>query len=147
MIMVCKILLCTDGSEGAIRTVRYTAEFAQSLKAEVILVSIFNPPVGALMWTHEVLATNLDDVLASGENVRETLTKMSAAILAEAGISFRTHVEIGDPVRLIIEIAKKERVDMIALGSRGLGGFSSLLLGSVSDSIVHHAPCPVLIVR
>jgi nucleotide-binding universal stress UspA family protein len=145
--MVRKILLCTDGSECALRAARYTAELAQPLKAEVVLLSIFNPPVGATLWTQEPLPTKRDDLLRTGETVEEALTKASKSILTQAGISFSTHVEVGDPVPLILDFAKAKNADLIVVGSRGQSGFSSLLLGSVSDSIAHHAPCPVLIVR
>lgn len=145
--MIQKMLLCTDGSECAVKAARFAAEIAAQLKAEVVLVSIFCPPVGSLLWTHETLPSDLDDVLATGETVRTALTKLSAAALTDAGVTFRSIVETGDPVQQIVEIAGRERVDLVVVGSRGLGGFSSLLLGSISDSIAHHAPCPVLIVR
>ena len=145
--MLRKILLCTDGSEGATGAARFTADLARSLNAEVVLASVFSPPVGAMLWTHEALPTNMDDVLATGETVKTALTKAAETVLAAAGVSFRLIVETGDPVQQILEIAKREAVDLIVLGSRGLGGFTSLLLGSVSDSVTHHAPCPVLIVR
>ena len=145
--MVRKILLCTDGSEGSLKAAHYTADFARPLQAEVLLVSIFNPPIGASLWTQEILAMDLEDRLDTGETVKERLTKAAAVILTEARISFRIYVATGDPVHEIIELAKNEQSDMIVVGSRGLGGFGSLLLGSVADSIAHHAPCPVLIVR
>jgi nucleotide-binding universal stress UspA family protein len=47
----------------------------------------------------------------------------------------------------IVELAEELGADIIVVGSRGLGGFRRVLIGSVSDSVVRHAPCPVLIVR
>lgn len=145
--MVRKILFCTDGSEGAINAARFVTELALPLHAEVVLVSIFNPPVGALLWSREPLAMSLEQRFDSGETVRERLTTETERTFAEVGVPFRTIVEVGDPVQRIVDIASREKVDLIALGHRGLGGFESLLLGSVSDSVAHHAPCPVLIVR
>ena len=54
------------------------------------------------------------------------------------------HQEVG---LIASEIAKEKNVDMIVMGSRGLGGITQFLLGSVSDRVTDHAPCPVLIVR
>lgn len=145
--MIKKILLCTDGSEGALKAARYAAELAHALGAETLVVSIFNPPIGALLWTTAALPMSLDDILDTGETVRAALTRGAETILAAASVSFRVQVETGDPIRRILEIAEQERVDLIVLGSRGLGGFTSLVLGSVCDSILHHAHCPVLVVR
>ncbi len=145
--MIRKILLCTDGSEGALRAARTVADLARPLRAEVVLASVFSPPVGAALWTNEPLPLNVEDVLHSGESVRTVLTKESAAILAAAGVTYRISVETGDPVQSILDLAQREEVDLVVVGSRGLGGFQSLLLGSVSDSLAHNAPCPVLIVR
>jgi len=130
-----------------LKAAQYTADLAHPLHAEVILVSIFNPPVGALLWTTKVLPMSLDDVLGTGETLRSALTRDAEAVLADAKVSFRVQVETGDPIHRILEIAGQEQADLIVLGSRGLGGFTSLLLGSVCDSILHHAQCPVLVVR
>jgi len=54
---------------------------------------------------------------------------------------------IGDPSSEVIEIAKKEHVDLIILGSRGLGAIKGVLMGSVSQKIIQAAPCPVMIVK
>lgn len=145
--MIRKIVLCTDGSDGALKAAQFTADLAASLKAEVALVSVYCPPVGALLWTTQPQPTSLADVLSTGETVEQALTARASAILAEGHVSFRTFAEVGDPVQVILDIAEREHADMIVVGSRGLGGFSSLLLGSVSDNLAHHASCPVLIVR
>jgi nucleotide-binding universal stress UspA family protein len=57
------------------------------------------------------------------------------------------HLALGDPDKEIVRFAEDERADLIVLGSRGLGRLRRALLGSVSDSVVRHAHCPVLVVR
>ena len=52
----------------------------------------------------------------------------------------------GPPAAKIIEMTKKSSFDLILMGTRGLGSFASALLGSVSNYVVHHAPCPVWLV-
>lgn len=145
--MIQKILLCTDGSEHALKAAQWAVDMAPALHAELILVSVFNPPVGSLLWTVAPEPMSLDDKIYSGDTVREALTKATAALLEAAHVPFRMVVEMGDPVQKIVEIAQQEQADLILMGSRGMGGFKSLLLGSVSDAVLHHAPCPVLIVR
>ena len=64
------------------------------------------------------------------------------------GIRLKTEVLDGESeVQVIIEYAKKNSVDLIVIGSRGLSKFRRLLLGSVADALVSHAPCPVMLIR
>jgi len=58
-----------------------------------------------------------------------------------------TRLETGQVADTIINIAKEESSDLIVIGSRGLSGAKRFLLGSISNSVSHHAECPVLIVR
>lgn len=79
--------------------------------------------------------------------------KSSKAILTEAiqhipqDIPFKTYSELGEPRTAIIDFANNNDYDIIVVGSRGLGAVTGLLLGSVSTYVVHHAPCPVLVVH
>jgi len=84
------------------------------------------------------------------------LTDFEQAVLAELdgcvaaadlapGVRVQTHVLHRPPAKGLIESAKG--ADLLVVGARGRGGFSGLLLGSVSDQCVHHAPCPVTVVR
>jgi nucleotide-binding universal stress UspA family protein len=63
----------------------------------------------------------------------------------DAEVSCETSIEFGSPRDLICKLANG--ADFLVIGSRGLGSMERLMLGSVSDYVVHHAPCPVLIVR
>jgi nucleotide-binding universal stress UspA family protein len=56
-------------------------------------------------------------------------------------------VEAGDPAAMIVWVAEQEGSDAIVLGSHGKRGFKRVLLGSVSEHVTRHAPCPVLVVR
>ncbi|HET7273463.1 MAG TPA: universal stress protein, partial [Rubrobacter sp.] len=57
------------------------------------------------------------------------------------------HTRVGFPATEIVEVAEELGAGLIAMGSRGLGGLRRTLMGSVSDSVVRHAHCPVLVVR
>ncbi|MEB3310525.1 MAG: universal stress protein [Snowella sp.] len=65
----------------------------------------------------------------------------------EQGISTESQWKIGDPSRLILELANSWGADLIVIGRRGLTGVSEMFLGSVSNYILHHAPCSVLVVQ
>jgi nucleotide-binding universal stress UspA family protein len=77
--------------------------------------------------------------------VRDDLEADVAAAGLDPALSVSCHVAHGAPARRIIESAA--RADLLVVGARGLGGFTGLVLGSVSDQCVRHAPCPVTVVR
>jgi nucleotide-binding universal stress UspA family protein len=65
----------------------------------------------------------------------------------EHGIKLNTIVKRGHPVSLIIDTAQVEHMDLIVMGSRGIGGFKEMLFGSVSHGVTSHANVPVMIVK
>ena len=66
---------------------------------------------------------------------------------AKQKVPIKVFFEIGDPAKIITEIANKKEYDLIIMGSRGMSTFKELLLGSVSLKVMHHAKCPVMVVR
>ncbi|MFM8293491.1 MAG: universal stress protein, partial [Microcystaceae cyanobacterium] len=64
-----------------------------------------------------------------------------------AGIPTETQIQIGEPGRYVRDLAKEWQADLIIIGRRGLRGFQELFLGSVSNYVLHHAPCSVLVVQ
>lgn len=62
-------------------------------------------------------------------------------------LQIKTIIKIGDPAKIITEIANSKNYDLIIMGNRGMSAFKELLLGSVSLKVMHHARCPVMIVR
>jgi nucleotide-binding universal stress UspA family protein len=139
-----KIILCSDGSDHALKAARVAAEIAKRFDSAVVLVSVLDVSsyFGAGLLAPETGILAMDIVSNGGEAAEATGKELSAA-----GISFTVRSELGHPVDRIVAVAAEEHADLIVLGSRGLGAFQSLLLGSVSDGVTHHARCPVLIVR
>jgi len=80
---------------------------------------------------------------ASGQEALER----TAAAMRDQAIEVRLVPVDVEPGRAIVELAIAERPDLLVIGSGGKGFFKRLFSGSVSDYVVHHAPCPVLVVR
>ncbi|MGY1605031.1 universal stress protein [Geodermatophilus sp. SYSU D00815] len=77
--------------------------------------------------------------------VLDDLDACVAAAGIDPSVQVRTHVVHRSPAKALIQAA--EGADLLVVGARGRGGFTGLLLGSTSDQLVHHAPCPVTVVR
>lgn len=137
-----RILLAVDGSEHALHATRKAAELARCMKpAEFRIVVAYDP---IPMYLGE---PNMQVVITNRKGEAEEI--LAAAVREVGSIPCEIHTEIleGDPASAIIEVAKVRNNDLIVMGSRGLGRLAGLLLGSTSQKVVAHAPCPVLIVR
>ncbi|MBM2853006.1 MAG: nhaX 2 [Candidatus Nitrosotenuis sp.] len=79
-------------------------------------------------------------------NAKEILERYKMEAVKQK-VPIKVFFEIGDPAKIITEIVNKKEYDLIIMGSRGMSTFKELLLGSVSLKVMHHAKCPVMIVR
>lgn len=142
------ILLCTDGSDAALHAI--VSGMRQLAPHErILLVTVIGP-------ADESLVTG-GSGLASGVMSPEEFTQFEAdrrgeaeALLVETARaaalgSVEMQVLVGDAGTAICDAAEAERADVIVMGSRGRGGLRRAVLGSVSDHVVRHAPCSVLV--
>ena len=139
-----KILLATDGSEEAGLVAGVAVEFARSTGAELHVVHIKLLPLTSPY--PEVLGWREDLEWAEREARRlldEQLKKVEDAGGTVAGI----HLRGERPAEEIVALAEELGAYLIVGGSRGCGGIRRALTGSVSDWVVRHAHCPVLVVR
>jgi nucleotide-binding universal stress UspA family protein len=146
-----KILFATDGakqSEAAIEMLRNLA-FKDGDEIKVVSVVDMAVPMaidiygGYLPDTGELEKTAREN---AAKLLERTATQISTNF-PDKNISISTEVLFGSPESRIVETAEAIHPDIIVLGSHGYSRWERLLLGSVSDSVVHHAPCSVLIVR
>jgi nucleotide-binding universal stress UspA family protein len=147
--MFSKVLVCTDGSKPSIRALQAAADVARAFKAPLLVLAVFNPnavPV-PFVGVPETIALAEGNVEVYMNLVQCEIEHTVAGVLGPTGVEYALMREIGHPVDRIVHTAEDKHADLIVMGSRGLGGWKSYLLGSVSDGVLHHAHCPVLIVR
>ena len=142
-----KILIAMDGSEHAKHALNYAVESAVKWGAELIILTVV-PPISPLVYSSEFNAPYIPDLM---DNLRESHQRM----LSEAAntvknkkpdLKVETRLEKGRPSDVIVEIAKEEDVDLIVMGSRGMGGIVGFL-GSTSRHVVEACTKPILIVK
>jgi len=105
------------------------------------VVSVIDP--GALQLPGGRFRARVDQVRERREQQAQVLVERGRA----EGVDVSFLVWTGDPGDMIVEAAEAERVDMVLVGSHGRGAVGRFFLGSVSEHVVRHAPCPVLVVR
>jgi len=142
------ILVPVDGSDSAERAARIAMDLAKEYGAGVIVLSVvaspgfsLTGPAGAPADLTEYYKLGTAEASKAAESAVKLATSMGLVAKGEV-------VEpVSSTVGAIVEFAEEEKVDLIVMGTRGLGGFKKLLLGSVSTGVVSHAHCPVLVVR
>ena len=139
--MFSSIVVGTDGSDSAAAAVQRAAELARLCGASLHLVTAFKP-VADMMLSPEAMSS----VSAFVDPAGDAATVCDAAAAGIVGLPVTTHAGPGHPADMLIEVAEKVSADLIVVGNRGMRG-SRRVLGSVPNSVSHHAPCTVMIVQ
>jgi nucleotide-binding universal stress UspA family protein len=134
-----RILVAVDGSPKSEKTISIAVDLARRYEAEVTVVHVreyeryegadvdLGPPIPAEQLVEKVLVSFRD----AGVEARGTIRRADAGHTSDH----------------IVEAARESGADLIVMGTRGMGELKSLLLGGVANKVVHHATCPVLLVR
>jgi nucleotide-binding universal stress UspA family protein len=142
-----QILLAVDGSDESKLAAQAATELSRETGSEVHVVYVLPAPA-QLIGHHLVSGEMRESAIAGAERDALTFLKEQAeTVSSDGGKVADTHLRSGDPDKEILRAAEALDVGLIILGSRGLGAVSRALLGSVSDSVVRHAHCPVFVVR
>jgi nucleotide-binding universal stress UspA family protein len=131
-----KILLATDGSKDARLAARAAANLAEKAGAELHVLHAWQSV------PHPVIDADYYE-----EAARRLLKEQTEVVSGSGAAVSGAHLVMGPPVDAILDLAEEVDVDLIVVGSRGHGMLGRILLGSVSEGVVHHAPRPVLVVR
>lgn len=143
-----KILLCSDGSDTALRAAEAAAALAKRLGVELTVLHVAQAPAMLPSSLTMLPASTSPMIIAELLEVdHESARVPTVAVLEEAGVGFNFVETSGDVADAILHCAKEGGFDLIVLGSRGLGAVKSFFLGSVSSRVTQHAPCAVLIVK
>jgi nucleotide-binding universal stress UspA family protein len=135
-----RILLATDLSSASASATDQALELARDLGAELLVVSVIDPSTQLSVGP---VRARMDQRRAAREAAAQVLVVRGR----RAGVSVSFLVWEGEPGPAIVEAAVAEQADLIVAGTRGRNRVERLVLGSVSDHVVRHAPCPILIVR
>jgi nucleotide-binding universal stress UspA family protein len=136
------ILVGIDGSPAAETALRFAGEEARLRGLSLRIVCAWEPSVASYLG--EAFVATPDGFQAAEHHAEEVLRAALAGLPTDVANQAEALSVEGHPATVLVEQARN--AELLVVGSRGHGAASSLLLGSVSQSIAHHAPCPLVIV-
>ncbi len=131
-----KILFPTDFSHSGAGAMKLASSLARDADARLLIVHVEESPLaygGGEMY-YGIAEPDTDE-----------LKKMLAEVVpSDSNVPYEHHLIAGEPASALVEFAKKEKVDLIVMGTHGRTGLSRLLIGSVAEAVMRRAHCPVL---
>ena len=134
-----RILLATDASEASEAATARALDLAQAYGSELQVVAVMEFPVqlyGEAPVTAELAGA------CSRTYVEEIVAQAQARNISATGLVLE-----GTPYKAIVDLAQEEKINLIIMGSHGHTGLKRLLMGRVTERVIGHAPCPVLVVK
>jgi nucleotide-binding universal stress UspA family protein len=152
-----RILLATDGSENVAYATDVAVQLSNVTGSELHVVYVGEDAYSATLIQPEALDSGgvawedpalLEQLQRQFEQMSHRVLETEAEKVREAGGTVtQAHLRMGKAAAEIVDLAEELGAGLVVVGSRGLGGITRALMGSVSDSVVRHAHCPVLVVR
>lgn len=144
-----KILLATDGSKQSDAAIDFLRSFSFKQSDEIKIISVVDMAVPMAI---DIYGGYLPDTTELEKTAREHAAKILSETCEKLegickNMTVTSEVLFGSPESRIVETAEESGTDLIIVGSHGYSRWERLLLGSVSQSVVHHAPCSVMVVR
>ena len=136
------ILLAVDGSEHGQHAAKTAGDLARALKAKDLRIVVAFEPIPPYLGE-----PNLSQAIVARETQANEILKKAQEVIGSVPAEVNTEMIEGSIAEAIMDVAAVQKSDLIIMGSRGLGRLVGAVLGSNSQKVVSHAPCPVLIVR
>jgi nucleotide-binding universal stress UspA family protein len=141
--MFTKILVPVDGSDNSYKALEAALVLSEKLGSNISVVNVMEQvPI-----THIESEKLLNELLEAYKKENQEILSKCSDIAHQKGITIKTVLLQGNPAPVILDYSKKENFDLVIMGSRGMGKFKELILGSVSSKIMHHSPCAIMIIR
>lgn len=140
------ILLAFDGSENAKRALHYIIEFAKDAPKppEVHVLNVQQEPV---LYGEFITAGTVEELNQSFLDKSQRTLAEAATALQGAGINHQTHAILGNVAEQVSDAVQRFGCDTVVMGTRGLGSFKGMLMGSVANRVIHEVSVPVLLVK
>jgi len=138
-----KTLVPVDGSDISYRALDTALFLSERLGSKITAIHVMEQVPTVYIQSQKLL----DELLEAHKNESQKILDKCSSIATQKGIVINTTLLEGNPASTILEFSQREKYEVIIIGSRGMGHFKELVLGSVSSKILHHSLCPVLLIR
>jgi nucleotide-binding universal stress UspA family protein len=132
-----------DGSENSLRALDHAIYLAKKTGANITAMNVIENPPTVYVESQKLL----NDLIAKFRAESANILDKCKQIAEKSGVKIETAIGEGDAASTIIGYAEKGNFDTIIIGRRGLGRFKEMMLGSISNKVLHHAMCTVMIVK
>lgn len=142
------VLVPVDGSEHAKKALTFAIDWAQHHNGSIHVLNVPDLPSASELAFVDTYSIDVSQSMERLEAIGQDIVAEAMEIIRKAGISEVTGtVAVGNPAHQILDKAEELNAALIVMGSRGMGGFRSLLVGSVSHKVMQHANCTTVVVR
>ncbi|MBA1304471.1 universal stress protein [Stutzerimonas stutzeri] len=141
-----RLLVAYDGSDNSKRALQYVVDLARDtgMALQVHVVNVQHEPI---IYGEYVTSAMIDELNNSLMAKSRSVLDEAAAMLQAGGLACETHTQLGNVAEQINDAVKRLGCDTVVMGTRGLGSFTGLVLGSVASRVIHEVSVPVLLVK
>ena len=141
-----RLLVAYDGSDNSKRALQYVVDLARDtgMALQIHVVNVQHEPI---IYGEYVTSAMIDELNNSLMAKSRSVLDEAAAMLQAGGLACETHTQLGNVAEQINDAVKRLGCDTVVMGTRGLGSFTGLVLGSVASRVIHEVSVPVLLVK
>ncbi len=141
-----RLLVAYDGSDNSKRALQYVVDLARDtgMALQIHVVNVQHEPI---IYGEYVTSAMIDELNNSLMAKSRSVLDEAAAMLQAGGLTCETHTQQGNVAEQINDAVKRLGCDTVVMGTRGLGSFTGLVLGSVASRVIHEVSVPVLLVK
>lgn len=141
-----RLLVAYDGSDNSKRALQYVVDLARDtgMALQVHVINVQHEPI---IYGEYVTSAMIDELNNSLMAKSRSVLDEAAAMLQAGGLTCETHTQLGNVAEQINDAVKRLGCDTVVMGTRGLGSFTGLVLGSVASRVIHEVSVPVLLVK
>ncbi|MCD5993142.1 universal stress protein [Pseudomonas sp. CDFA 602] len=141
-----KVLVPFDGSEHAMRALGYVIELCGDLKKS-LEVHVINIQASPIAYSGYLTQDMIKGVELGLRNEGLAVLEDAVELLKAAGVAHEAHVDLGNVAEQVEVAVNRLKCDAVVMGTRGLGNFGGLLLGSVATRVIHEVSVPVTLIK